>query len=260
MRVLFFGDIVAKQGREIVLSLLEELKNKYQPDLVIANGENSAHGKGITYKIYNQLRKAGIDVITMGNHTFSKSDIFDSLELMDRLVCPKNHTKHVDECLDYVIVNVKDLRLCITCLQAEAMMNETSASPFDTMDEILEKTKNKADLYIVDLHGETTAEKRIFAEYYKDKLVAVLGTHTHVQTADERIIGNLAFISDVGMCGAYDSIIGRDIQECIDSRVKHLKTTYTIADNKAMLCGVVIDIDEVSKKATSIERIQIRPY
>lgn len=260
MKVLFFGDIVAKQGREIVLSLLDDLKEKYKPDFVIANGENSAHGKGITYKIYNQLRQAGIDVITMGNHTFSKSDIYDNLELMDRLVCPKNHVKHVDECLDYIIVNVKGIRVCVTCIQCEAMMNETSASPFDTMNEILEKTKKKADLYIVDLHGETTAEKRIFAEYYKDKLVAVFGTHTHVQTADERIIGNLAFISDVGMCGAYDSIIGRDIQECIDSRVNKLETRYSVADNKAVLCGVIVDIDEEKKIAKCIERIQIRPY
>lgn len=260
MKVLFLGDIVAKQGRAIVLSLLEELKKQYDVDLVIANGENSAHGKGITYKIYNQLRESGIDVITMGNHTFSKSDIYDSIELMDRLVCPRNHVKHVDECLDYVIVNVNKKRICITSIQCEAMMNETSESPFVTMDYILEKTKNKADMYIVDLHGEATAEKRIFAEYYKDKLVAVLGTHTHVQTADERIIGNLAFISDVGMCGAYDSIIGRDIEECINRRVKNLQTRYTVADNKAMLCGVIIELDEDKNVAKSIERIQIRPY
>lgn len=260
MKVLFFGDIVAKQGRAIVLSLLDELKDKYKPDLVIANGENSAHGKGITYKIYNQLRDAGIDVITMGNHTFSKSDIFDNLELMDRLVCPRNHIKRVDECLDYVIVNVNKIRVCITSIQCEAMMLETSASPFETMDYILNKTKKKADMYIVDLHGEATAEKRIFAEYYKDKLVAVLGTHTHVQTADERIISNLAFISDVGMCGAYDSIIGRDIKECIDARVNKLQTRYTVADNKALLCAVLIDIDDKTLKAKSIERIQIRPY
>lgn len=260
MKVLFFGDIVASQGREIVLSSIEGLKQKYKPDLVIANGENSAHGKGITYKIYNQIRNAGIDVITMGNHTFSKSDIYDSLELMDRLVCPRNHIKHVDECLDYVIVNVRNKRVCVTSVQCESMMNETSASAFETMDYILEKTKNKADIYIVDLHGETTAEKRIFAEYYKDKITAVLGTHTHVQTADERIIGNLAFISDVGMCGAYDSIIGRDINECLDSWVLKKETKYTIADNKALLSAVVFDINEDDNKAISIERIQIRPY
>ncbi len=260
MRILFFGDIVARQGREIVLSCLDKLKEEYKPDIVIANGENSAHGKGITYKIYNQLRNTGIDVITMGNHTFSKSDIFENLTLMDRLVCPRNHIKYVDDCLDHIIVRVKDLRLMVVSLQCEAMMNETSASPFATMDELLEKEKNRYDICFVDLHGEATAEKRIFAEYYKEKLIAVIGTHTHVQTADERIIGNLAFISDAGMCGAYDSIIGRDIEECINARVKGMETRFTVADNKGVCCGVVIDIDENQKIATAIERIQIRPY
>ena len=112
----------------------------------------------------------------------------------------------------------------------------------------------------MDLHAETTAEKRVFAEYYKDIAKVVLGTHTHVQTADERMINDCAFISDVGMCGCYDSVIGRDINESISANISHEKTHYSIAEGEALFCAVIIEIDEKQKKPTSIERIQVRPY
>ena len=260
MKVLFIGDIVGKSGRDIVSSLLYSLKKDNSIDLVIANGENSAHGKGITYKIYKELLNDGIDYITMGNHTYSKSEINDHIDEMDRLVVPYNHSKRTTDNF-YKIISFKGIKFCLTNILGTTLMGETSIDQYTSFKDIIEKTKNdNLDFYFVDLHAETTAEKRLFVEYFKDYAKVVLGTHTHVQTADERMIDDCAFISDVGMCGSYDSVIGRDVEESILSNIEHEKTHYSIAEGDSLFCGVIIEIDEKNKKPISIERIQIRPY
>ena len=260
MKVLFIGDIVGKSGRDIVSSLLYSLKKDNNIDLVIANGENSAHGKGITFKIYNQLIADGVDYITMGNHTYSKSEINDHLDEMDRIVVPYNHGKRNTNNY-YKTIAFKGIKFCLTNILGTALMGESNLDPYTSFKNVLEETKNENyDFYFVDLHAETTAEKRVFAEYFKDTAKVVLGTHTHVQTADERMIDDCAFISDVGMCGSYDSVIGRNIEESILSNIEHEKTHYSIAEGEALFCGVIIEIDEKQKKPISIERIQIRPY
>lgn len=260
MKILFIGDIVGKSGRDIVSSLLYSLKKDNDIDLVIANGENSAHGKGITIKIYNDLIKNGIDYITMGNHTYSKSEINEHIDEMNRLVVPYNHSKRNSDNY-YKMITFKGIKFCLTNILGSALMNETGADPYESFNSILEKTKNEnPDFYFVDLHAETTAEKRVFVEYFKDYAKVVVGTHTHVQTADERMIDDCAFISDVGMCGAYESVIGRDISESILANIKKEKTHYSIAEGDAIFCGVIIEIDNKLKKPVSIERIQVRPY
>ena len=259
MKVLFIGDIVGQSGRDIVSSLLFTTKVENNIDLTIANAENSAHGKGITYRIYNQLIKEGIDYITLGNHAFSKSEMLDHLNEMDRLVIPFNHEKRTAG--DYYrIFEVKGIRFCLTNILGDVLMGETSISPYETMDMILDETRDKnINIYFVDFHAETTAEKRIFLEYYKDYLGVVVGTHTHIQTADEQIIHDIGFITDVGMCGAVDSVIGRDTDESVNAKVKGIRTSYTVAEGDAVFCGVVIEIDDSTKKPVSIKRIQIRP-
>ena len=257
MKILFLGDIVGKRGREVVHDFLPTLKEKYKPDFTVVNGENSAHGKGITIKIYNQLLADGVDAITMGNHTFSKKEILDHLEEMDKLVCPYNHISKEGE--GYRIFNINNKRLCIINLLGTVMQEEYTTSPYLAMDEILNKTKNKVDIYFVDFHGETTAEKRVFVEFYKEKISAVVCTHTHIQTADEQIIDGCGFISDVGMCGPYYSIIGRDIDECIRRMVYGEQTRFTVSEADPILNGVFIEIDDTSNRCSHIERIQIRP-
>ena len=260
MRILFIGDIVGKSGIDIVSSLLYSLKKDNDVDLVIANGENSAHGKGITFKIYKQLINDGVDYITMGNHTYSKSEINDYIDDMDRIVVPYNHSKRTTNNY-YKIITFKGLKFCLTNVLGSALMPETNSDPYSSFNCIINETKNyEPDFYFVDFHAETTAEKRVFAEYFKDKAKIVIGTHTHVQTADERMIDDVAFISDVGMCGTYDSVIGRDINESIMSNVEHIQTRYSIAEGDAIFCGVLIDINEKIKKPIAIQRIQIRPY
>lgn len=256
MKVLFIGDIVGSVGREIVREKLPQLKEEYAIDLVVANGENAAHGKGITRKIYQQLLSYGVDVITMGNHTFSKNDIFQFIEEADRMVRPANM-----EPTDYgehtIVVKVLDKRVAISNLSGEVWMHNVIDSPFDCMEDILQDVE--ADIYLVDFHGEATSEKIAFAYHFSDRIQAVVGTHTHVQTADERIVYGCAAITDLGMCGAYTSVLGRDVEEIVTRFTTDEKTKFQIANGPAIFCGAVVEIDDLSNRAVAIERIQIRP-
>lgn len=255
MRILFLGDIVGKKGREVIRDSLAMLKDKYKPDFVIANAENSAHGKGITSRIYNELISYGVNAITMGNHTYSKKEIKETILKHDNLIVPFNIKDKIGN--GYKIYDVNGIKLCVINLLGEALMGDYMTSLFESYKMIIKEVK--ADAYFIDLHAESTAEKRLFVEYFKDNLTAVVGTHTHIQTADECILYNkVAFISDVGMCGPYNSIIGREINESIKKNVYHENTRYEISENDPILCGVVIDIDD-KYKSTNIERIQIRP-
>lgn len=256
MNVLFIGDIVGSVGREVVAQYLPKLKQEYAIDIVIANGENAAHGKGITRKIYQQLRQMGIDVITMGNHTFSKNDIFQFIEEADRIVRPANM-----EPLDYgehtIVVPVGNKRVAITNVCGEVWMHNISDSPFYCMEDILDEIE--ADIYLVDFHGEATSEKIAFTYHFADRVQAVVGTHTHVQTADERIVYGCAAITDLGMCGAYTSVLGRDVEEIITRFTSDEKTKFKIAEGEGIFCGALVSIDDESNRATAIQRLQIRP-
>ena len=255
MNILFLGDIVGKSGREIVRDLLPSLKEKYKSDLVIANGENAAHGKGLTLSIYEELISYGIDYLTMGNHTYAKENIISHISKMNRLIVPNNFIDKIGS--GYRLVEINGVKVCICNLLGRYMMNDLASDQYESFQEILDHIK--ADIFFIDLHAEATAEKRLFAEYFKSHVQVVVGTHTHIQTADEMIIdGKLAFISDVGMCGPYESIIGRSIQETINANILHQKTRYEMAIGPAILNGVSIEL--INNKPVKIERIQIRPY
>ena len=256
MNILFVGYVVGKSGREKLISSIKDLKIKYDIDFTIVNGENSAHGKGITKKIYNQFINEGIDCITLGNHSFSKEILLTYIDELDNLIRPINLSP-VEYGNFYKVYNIKSLKVCVTNIMCNGFMNRVVQSPFESMDYILDSVD--ADIFIVDLHGESTAEKIAFAYNYSDRVHAVIGTHTHVQTADERIIGKLAFISDVGMTGPYESVIGRDIDEILSLLVHKEKTKFTVANGEAVLSAVVIHIDEKNLKSNDIERILIKP-
>ena len=255
MKILFLGDIVGKRGREVIRDLLSSLKEKYKPDFIIANAENAAHGKGLTFKLYNELLSYGIDAMTMGNHTYSKREIYDHIDSMDKLIVPYNINDRVGE--GYRIFEVNGKKICLCNLLGQVMMGEYMSNPFEAYNEILDKTK--ADIYFVDFHGEATAEKRLFVEYFKDDIDVCVGTHTHIQTADEDILyEKIAFISDVGMCGPYYSIIGRNIEESMKAYLGQEKTHYETCETDPILCGVLIDFNSINVP-NDIIRIQIRP-
>lgn len=232
------------------------LKSRYALDFVVANGENAAHGKGITRRIYNQLVQMGIDVLTMGNHTFAKSDLFHFIDEAECMVRPLN-LNPTDVGKGVRCFDVKGMRIAVVNLCGEVFMHDISESPFACMERVL--MEEAADVYFVDLHAEATSEKIAFAYAFSGRVQAVVGTHTHVQTADERIVNGTAAISDLGMCGAYTSVLGRDVNEIVTRFTTQERTRYTIAEGPGVFCGVVVEIDEDTRQATHIERIQIRP-
>ncbi len=256
MNLLFLGDVVGKSGRNIVSKHFHDLVIQYQIDCTIINAENAAHGKGITRRIYQQFVDLGVDMLTMGNHTFSKGELLDFIDESDRLIKPMNLLP-LNKGKSCKVLEIKGRKIGIVNLCGQVFMDRVERTPYECMDEIVET--HDAEKYFVDFHGETTSEKITFAHVFKNQCVAVCGTHTHVQTADERLLDGCAFISDVGMCGAYDSVLGRDKEEVIKLVVHKESTRYTVAEGDAVLCGVVIQIDDETLNATSIKRIQIRP-
>lgn len=252
MKILFIGDIVGKSGRLAVKQELPALKEKYNPDFIIANGENAAHGKGITEKIFHELLSYGIDCVTMGNHAYAKSNI---VEIMNdkRLVTPVNYLSEFSGGNAIRYFEVMGQKIGVINVIGKVFMDREVSDPITTVNKLL-----KDDcLYICDFHGEATGEKAIFARYFKDKMLAVLGTHTHVQTCDNRLFDGCAFISDVGMCGAYESVLGRDIEEVTKKNLNEQVTRYTIAEGPYEFNAVLITVH--NGKANSIERIRILP-
>lgn len=256
MKLLFIGDIVGSSGRAVLKEKLPALKDEYQIDCTIVNGENAAHGKGITRRIYREIKSNGVDAITMGNHTFSKGELLEFIEDAELLVRPMNLIP-TEKGQSVKVIEVLGKKLAVVNLCGEIFMDRIARSPFECMEEVLKEVE--ADMYFVDLHAEATSEKITFAHVFGKYCVGICGTHTHVQTADERIIDGCGFITDTGMCGAWDSVLGRDKNEVIRHMVHHESTRYTIANGAAVLCGVVITIDDKTLRALKIERIQIRP-
>lgn len=256
MKLLFIGDVVGSSGRAVLTQNLAALKEQYSIDCTIVNGENAAHGKGITRRIYHQITSLGVDAVTMGNHTFSKGELLDFIDEADRLVRPMNLLP-LEKGKSVRVIDVLGKKLAVVNLCGQVFMDRIEKSPFVCMEEVLNTVE--ADMFLVDLHAETTSEKITFAHVFGKKCVGIFGTHTHVQTADERIIDGCGFITDAGMCGTWDSVLGRDKDEVIRHLVYHEPTRYTIATGPAVLCGVVITIDDETLRTTAIERIQIRP-
>jgi 2',3'-cyclic-nucleotide 2'-phosphodiesterase len=256
MKILFLGDVVGSVGRSMVIQHLKQIQEDEKIDFTICNGENAAHGKGITSRIYRQFRDCGIDVVTLGNHAFSKGELLTTMNECENLVRPMNLLP-ADIGKSVIVKNVCGLKVAVVNLCGVIFLDRIDVTPYECMDKILKTTD--ADIYFVDLHAEATAEKQTFWHNYRNRVQVVVGTHTHVQTADECVVNGSAYITDVGMCGVYDSILGRDKDEVLAHVVHGEFTHYTPAKGDGMLCGVVINIDETTKKATEIKRIQIRP-
>ena len=252
MKVLFIGDIVGKIGRRIVKEKLSYFVDKYNIDFVVANGENATHGKGLIYNHYNELISSGVDVITLGNHYDSKSEITRYIDRVDRLVRPVNLVKEFPG-EGSVIFDVDGINIRVTNILGEAFINEQVNNPYYAMLEVMSEEEN-VTIDIIDYHGEATAEKMAFANAFDGKVAAVLGTHTHVQTNDARILPKgTAYISDVGMCGEYDSILGFDTESVVNKTVYGSEGKFQLnEDGKGLFSAVVIDIDELTGLARDI--------
>ena len=263
MRILFIGDIFARPGRTIVRERLPELVRQYSPDLLIANGENSAAGFGITPPLAEELFDLGIDVVTTGNHIWDKREIIDYFEMADgnehsparRVLRPANYPAGMPgwgvyqgdkNGIPYAVVN----------LQGRVFMTSND-DPFRGADHLLSQISAK--IIFVDFHAEATSEKIALGWYLDGRVTAVVGTHTHVPTADESVLpGGTAYITDVGMTGPYDGVIGVKRDLVVNKFLSNMPVRFEPASGDVRLCAVVVDCDNATGRATSIQRIMLR--
>jgi metallophosphoesterase (TIGR00282 family) len=256
MNILFIGDIVGRPGREAVRILLPELKKEYAIDFVIANAENAAGGSGITLKVAEELFASGIDVLTSGDHIWKKKEIFEIINKEGRILRPVNFPLGSPGNGSGVFKTKKGLNVGVINVNGRVFM-EALECPFRTSRKAQEDLSKDTKVIIVDIHAEATSEKVALGWFFDGKVSAVLGTHTHIQTADERILPNgTAYITDVGMTGPYDSVIGRRIKDVLERFLTSIPVRFEVASDNVQLHGVVLDIDEGSGKANSIVRIQ----
>jgi metallophosphoesterase (TIGR00282 family) len=261
-KILFSGDIVGKAGRRLVDACLQEIISQYQVNFVIANGENAAGGVGITPKIADDLFALGIQVLTSGNHIWQKKEIFDYLRHEQRLIRPLNCSPDAPGTGSCLVQTAEGVRIAVLNALGRIFMDDVAYScPFRAIDQELERLRQQAQVVIVDFHAEATAEKQALGWYLDGRVSAVLGTHTHVQTADERILPNgTAYLTDVGMTGAMDSVIGVEKELAIHKFLTYLPVRFESAVLNPRLHGVILTLDTERNIAVNIQRIQWSIY
>ncbi|MCL2303964.1 MAG: TIGR00282 family metallophosphoesterase [Planctomycetaceae bacterium] len=261
MRLLLIGDIVGKPGRKVVEAVLPLARKKYSLDFVVANAENSAGGSGITRDNYHELIDYGVDCITLGDHAFKKKEIFETLDAEKRIVRPGNLPQEAPGKRFTILTAPSGVQVGVFCLLGRVFMSPVDC-PFRAADLILGEIRQKnpeLKAILLDFHAEATSDKQLMGRYLDGRISAVLGTHTHVATADEQILpGGTAFQCDVGMTGPFESIIGRKISKVLESVRTFRPTTYDVATGDLRMCGTVVEIDSETGQATKIERICIR--
>ena len=254
MKVLAIGDLVGSAGVKKLKKELNYIREKENIDFVIVNGENAAEGMGITEKNFEDIIEEKVDVITMGNHTWGKKDIFKFID-HPKLIRPANYPKGVVG-KGYGIYKCNDKKIAVINLIGRVYMNILSENPFLIAKEIINEIKNDVDIIIIDFHAEATGEKITLGYYLDGMATAVYGTHTHVQTADERILPKgTAYISDIGMTGPKDSALGMDVSVVIKRFETSLPERYKIATGESILNGVIFEIDNNTNKVKKIKRI-----
>lgn len=256
MKILAIGDLIGNAGVNELKNRLPQIREKEKIDFVIVNGENAAEGMGITEKNFKDILSQNVNAITMGNHTWGKKDIFKFID-HPKLIRPANYPKEVVG-KGYGIYECNNKKIAVINLIGRVDINVLSENPFIIGKEIVEKIKNQVDIIIVDFHAEATAEKIAMGHCLDGKVTAVFGTHTHVQTADEQILmGGTAYITDIGMTGPKNSVIGMDIQASLKRFETTLPERYKIASGECIFNGVIFDIDDTTNKVKSIIRIRL---
>lgn len=257
MKVLFIGDIVGKIGRQTVKNLLPNLVDRYKIDAVIANGENVAGGFGITEKTASELFSFGVHIITTGNHVWDKKEAVPYIAKENRILRPVNYPPDTPGFGSILYTLPNKEKIAVINISGRVFMN-TLDCPFRAGKSEVEKLKEYTNIIIIDFHAEATSEKIAFG-YYMDGIVStIVGTHTHVQTADDKILpGGTAYITDVGMTGPHTSVIGIEKEQIIERFLSQMPRKYDVAGGKGLFSAVVIEIDNKSGKATAIQRLQL---
>ncbi|MFC3040007.1 TIGR00282 family metallophosphoesterase [Virgibacillus xinjiangensis] len=256
MKILFIGDVVGSPGREMVEEYLPRLKEKYRPTMTIINGENAASGKGITEKIYKQFLEWGAQVITMGNHTWDKKEIFEFIDHAKYMIRPANFPEN-NPGKGIIYINLNGTEVAVINLQGRTFLPATD-DPFQKADELVNEAKKRTNIIFVDFHAEATSEKQAMGWYLDGRVSAVVGTHTHTQTADERILPNgTAFITDVGMTGPYEGILGVEREAVLKRFTTSLPVRFEVTKKgKKQLNGILVTVGK-DGRSTKAERILI---
>lgn len=265
IKILMLGDLVGSPGQAMLQKHIKNIKSQYKIDFVIANGENSADGKGITPKVMKFFKDHDVDVVTTGNHIWQKKDIYQYLTQNTDLLRPANFPLGCPGTgvgIYKLEIENNVISIGVMNIQGRVFMREFVGDPLRTADSLLPMLKSKTDIILVDFHAETTAEKLGFAFYLDGRVSAVVGTHTHIQTADNRILPNgTAYISDLGMAGALNSMIGMKKEPIIQNMLTQMPVKFEVDDQRPfIICGACIEIDIKTGKAVSIDRIYITDY
>ncbi len=256
LRIMAVGDVVGKSGLEYIKSNLWRIRKEENADIVIVNGENSAPGNGITKASADTLFMSGADIITTGNHVFRRNEVYSYLDDNEKILRPANYPKSVPG-FGYGIFGFSGIKVLIMNLLGTVYM-ESMESPFETAERILLREKGSYDIAVCDIHAEATSEKMAFAHHFDGRIQIVFGTHTHVQTADARILNNgTGYITDLGMTGPYDSVLGVKKETVIKKFVEKMPVRFDEADGKAFFNAAVFDIDTDTKKVTAVRTLQL---
>ena len=257
MKILAIGDVVGQAGVAYLRSNLRKIKQKYSADLVIVNGENAAEIHGIGQNDAEDIFYAGADVITTGNHAFGRYDIYSYLDDEKYILRPANFPGSAPG-HGWCIVNAAGARVLVMNLQGNVSMKVTLANPFEATEKILEREAGHFDLALCDFHGEATSEKKAFGYHFDSRIHAVFGTHTHIPTADLQILpGGSGYITDLGMCGARDSVLGMEIGVATEKFVTHMPTYYRTAQGPQEAWGAIFELDPATGKCLAVEQVHL---
>ncbi|MGF1449269.1 MAG: YmdB family metallophosphoesterase [Opitutales bacterium] len=258
MRLLFLGDIVGKPGRRYLRQRLARLRDELGADLVVANGENAAGGSGLTGAMAEELHGAGVDALTLGDHVWDQRGFEQEIDQLERVCRPANLPANCPGRRS-LVVEAAGVRVGIFTILGRTFMNMKAECPFLCADALMDELRDAADAWLVEVHAETTSEKCALGWYLDGRASLVVGTHTHIPTADGRILPRgTAYQTDAGMSGPYASCLGRDIQPVILRFLDGMPRRFTVAEEDVRLCGCVVDIDPASGAATHYERVEVR--
>jgi 2',3'-cyclic-nucleotide 2'-phosphodiesterase len=257
VRILFIGDIVGRQGVDVVESVLPRLRRDQSIGFVVANGENADGGSGITPQIFRRLLACGVDCVTLGDHIYKKKEIIETLESHERIVKPANYPPTAPGRPSTVLTSATGVSVAVISLMGRVFMKPADC-PFTAIDRELAAIPASTLVRVVDFHAEATSDKQLMGRYLDGRVSAVMGTHTHVPTADTTILpGGTAFQCDLGMTGPHFSILGRDIESVLIATTTFRPVAFPVAKGDVKLCGAIVDVDPRTGRATRIERVSI---
>jgi 2',3'-cyclic-nucleotide 2'-phosphodiesterase len=259
LRVLVLGDIVGRPGRMILHQKLASVVREREVHMVIANAENIAGGSGITTNLFHKIRSYGVDVVTLGDHCFRKLDIQSTLQSSERIVRPANLSVEAAGRGWTVVTTNNGVQVGVFCLLGRIYMNLPSDDPFAAADRVLDQMPENVKCVVCDMHAEASSEKIAMGHWLDGRVSLIVGTHTHIPTADAKILpGGSAYVSDLGMCGPYDSVLGRRKDRVLKYMTTSMPHNFEVATGDVRMCGVIAELDLETGRGLSIERIEVK--